>query len=167
MTLVKPGKNDRDGVAPGGKIRFARPEDADAVVWLARASFTMSRFHLDPDISDALAAEVKARWAGNFFTGQRGDAMVVCDTDQGLGGFLQLITTPERLIIDLVAVAEHARRQGRAGDMIAFARRKLPRPETRVGTQVANIASLRLYDKLGFRAVDAKYVFHFHSESDR
>jgi ribosomal protein S18 acetylase RimI-like enzyme len=155
-----------DGALTG--IRLARPEDADAVAHVARTGFRFSRFHLDPAIPDDVACELKAVWAGNFFCGKRGDAMVVCEDKDGVAGFLQLLITPDALVIDLIAVAERARRCGRASAMIAFALRSLePRPEMRVGTQVANTASMRLYESLGFRASGAQYVMHYHAGKER
>ena len=48
--------------------------------------------------------------------------------------------------------------------MINFATNNLDDFEyIRVGTQLANVPSLRLYEKLGFYIVDAAYVFHYHS----
>jgi hypothetical protein len=34
-----------------------------------------------------------------------------------------------------------------------------------VGTQAANVASLRLYESLGFRMRDAKFVLHHHGSA--
>lgn len=151
-------------------IRFARPaspDDAEAVAHVARTSFRYSRFHLDPAIPQAVACELKAVWAGNYFCGKRGDAMVVCEDADGIAGFLQLLVTPEALVIDLIAVAERARRSGRASAMIAFALHNMePRAEMRVGTQVVNTASMRLYEGLGFRVSGAQYVMHYHAEKE-
>ena len=47
--------------------------------------------------------------------------------------------------------------------LIASAARDIPGPKTvRVGTQIANIPSLRLYESLGFRIADTHYVLHYH-----
>jgi ribosomal protein S18 acetylase RimI-like enzyme len=93
--------------------------------------------------------------------------MVVCEDADGIAGFLQLLVTPEALVIDLIAVAERARRSGRASAMIAFALHNMePRAEMRVGTQVVNTASMRLYEGLGFRVSGAQYVMHYHAEKE-
>jgi RimJ/RimL family protein N-acetyltransferase len=47
--------------------------------------------------------------------------------------------------------------------MIAFAARSLPQFTTmRVGTQIANIPSIRLYEAMGFRLVGAQHILHCH-----
>ena len=38
----------------------------------------------------------------------------------------------------------------------------VPRRELRVGTQAANVPSVRLYEPLGFSLASAAYVLHLH-----
>jgi hypothetical protein len=57
------------------ELRAARRGDLDGVVALARSSFIFSRFHLDPYIDGAVADEIKAQWAANYFRGERGDGL--------------------------------------------------------------------------------------------
>ena len=144
--------------------RLARPADAQAVEQIARFSFEVSRFHLDPLLPPGLANEIKAQWAANFFRGQRGDFMVVAEAQGQVAGFLQLLTAPESvLVIDLVAVARQFRGQGLGAAMIRYAARNCGAPaRVRVGTQIANVESLSLYQRLGFRITAAAYVFHLH-----
>ncbi len=145
------------------EIRFAVPEDRQAVRSLAANSFSYSRFHLDPLITDEKANLVKASWADNFFLGKRGDSMVVASVDGKIAGFLQLLYSKEDLIIDLIAVDGLFRRKGVASDMILYAQRNLKGfNKVRVGTQLANIPSIRMYEKLEFIFSDASYVFHYH-----
>jgi GNAT superfamily N-acetyltransferase len=147
--------------------RAARPEDAEAVEQIARTGFEVSRFHLDPQLRPALADEIKAQWAANFFRGQRGDFMVVAECEGAVAGFLQLLTAPESvLVIDLIAVAQPFRGRGLAAAMIQYAARTCGTPQRlRVGTQVANIGSLALYQRLGFRVSASAYMFHLHGAS--
>jgi ribosomal protein S18 acetylase RimI-like enzyme len=149
-------------------VRFACPEDRDAVAEIARTTFRYSRFHLDPLIPRGIANEMKAQWAANFFVGARGDAMVVAEADGVVVGFLQLLRQPnEMLLIDLIGVAPSHQGRGLARAMIGFASthgagEAAPR-RLRVGTQIANTASVRLYESLGLRLADAQYVLHLHS----
>ncbi|ULA68716.1 MAG: GNAT family N-acetyltransferase [Nitrospira sp.] len=159
------------GLSTGGtvsaRVRKAIPEDASAVVNIARQSFRFSRFHLDPDIPPGLANEIKARWAGNFFSRQRGDHMVVAEQDGRVVGFLQLIAAADSvLVIDLIAVQPDARGMGLAAGMIEFANQACGRPRmVRAGTQSANLPSLALYHKLGFQVVSTSHMFHLHGPS--
>jgi ribosomal protein S18 acetylase RimI-like enzyme len=141
--------------------RFAAPGDRDAIRALAGRAFSHSRLHLDAAVPREAADRSRAEWAGNFFSGARGDHMVVAGECLG---FLQLLGPKDGVLtIDLIGVDPTARRRGLARDMIAFAAARLPGiARLRVGTQVANIASLRLYESLGFRVVETSYVLHAH-----
>jgi ribosomal protein S18 acetylase RimI-like enzyme len=146
-------------------IRFAVPEDQDMVVELARKSFIYSRFHLDPCISSEIANTVKGEWVRNYFLGKRGDQMVIASTNGVIEGFVQLLYGQDKtLTIDLVAVDPKHRRKGIAGDMITYSETECKGfDQIQVGTQIANIPSMRLYEKLGFRVSSAHYVFHYHN----
>ncbi len=149
---------------PGNSgARLGEPEDRLSVTQVARESFSFSRFHADPKIEREVANQIKADWAGNFFSGQRGDAMIVAEAQHRIVGFLQLLSSAETLIIDLIAVHPRHRGQGYATAMIACAQRQLSNlAAIRVGTQAANIPAMRMYERLGFRLMAAHHVFHYH-----
>jgi GNAT superfamily N-acetyltransferase len=145
-------------------VRFARAEDRAAVEGIAGRSFVYSRFHLDPEIPKPLADEIKAQWAGNFFHGNRGDHMVVAEQAGRIVGFTQLLRSGEGvLVVDLIAVDGPHRGQGLAKEMIRFSASAVDGVRVmRVGTQIANAESLRVYQDLGFSIVSSAYVFHRH-----
>lgn len=148
----------------GGRARLARAEDQAAVEEIAGRSFIYSRFHLDPGISKLLADKIKTQWVGNYFRGQRGDYMVVGERNGHVVGFLQLLNAPGNVqVIDLIAVDNDHRGKGLAQEMIQYAVAACGTPKTlRAGTQSANIVSLSLYEKLGFRIVSTSYVLHHY-----
>lgn len=155
--------------APGGSpgVRFARPGDREAVEGIAGRAFRYSRFHLDPRLPDALADRVKVVWAGNWFAGARGDGMVVAEDAGAVAGFLQLLWNGGTLVIDLIAVRPESARKGLARAMIGHAQAHgtgdARQPSgIRVGTQAANAPSVGLYESLGFRLRQAKFVLHHH-----
>lgn len=165
------GRHDR-GQERGDKgqgqiqLRFAETSDRDGVVSLARRSFVFSRFHQDPLIPKSVADEIKAQWAGNFFKGERGDRMVVAVSNGTIAGFALLASGDgPSVVIDLIAVDEGCRRRGIAARMIEFVASQDCPNRVVVGTQVANLPSVCLYEKLGFRLTEAQYVFHFHHPS--
>jgi ribosomal protein S18 acetylase RimI-like enzyme len=90
--------------------------------------------------------------------------MVVVEVEGAVVGFLQLLRAADgALVIDLIAVDERYRRRGLGGEMIAFVEAKAGAGQLiRVGTQIANTASIRLYEGVGFRMTEAQYVFHYH-----
>ena len=147
-----------------GRVRFARDGDRDAVANLAARTIRYSRFHLDPHIPDPTANRIKAAWAANFFAGKRGDAMVVANGGAGVAGFLQILRTDDRVqIYDLLAIDAAARGQGLGQSMVAFAEREADGIERlQLGTQIANTASLRFFEGLGFRVARAHYILHRH-----
>ena len=163
VTLERLGLSHDPATVQSG-VRLARPEDEQAVVALARRSFQCSRFHLDPELDDRVADEIKAQWVANFFRGRRGDRLIVADSASGVAGFL--LALEERhgtIVIDLVAVDDQQRGRGIAADMTRFAQGCFPGlSRMRVGTQLANAAALRAYQKLGFTVSGAAYVFHQH-----
>ena len=72
-----------------------------------------------------MADEIKAQWAANFFSGQRGDRLVVAvlneKPSEKIVGFALLATGGRvEVVIDLIAVDEAYRRRGIAAEMIAF-----------------------------------------------
>lgn len=145
-------------------LRFAEPADHEKVRELAEESFECSRFHLDPKITVQTASRIKAQWAANYFAGNRGQQMIVSEIEGRIVGFAQLLYIAERSVaVDLIAVDKKVRRKGIGCDMLRYAECHHQRFEKIcVGTQVANTASIRLYEKFGFRFVGANYTFHFH-----
>ncbi len=145
-------------------VGFATPAMAAAVGEVAERSFVHDRFHRDPEIPAATANAVKRSWALNFFAGRRGDWMAVACRDGRPVGFLQLLRSPaDDLVIDLIAVDRDCRGRGLARAMVGFAAANCAcGGRIVVGTQIANVASVRLYEGMGFRLDAAHYVLHHH-----
>jgi len=165
ITLAHTGAS---AAAPAGEytVRFSEPHDESGVTELARRSFRFSRFHLDPAFPQVLADTVKATWAGNFFRGQRGDLMAIATKGKDVIGFLQCLKAPDGiLVIDLFAVDAVFRRQGIARAMIAHAQARTPGiARVRVGTQLANLPSINLFESQGYKVEAAEYVLHYHGK---
>jgi ribosomal protein S18 acetylase RimI-like enzyme len=160
------------GAFPAGarSARHAQPADEAAVRAVAATSFSQTRFHLDPRIGGTDADRVKEQWAGNFFAGKRGEWMIVAEDGGRVAGFLQAFRTANRrLVIDLIGVEPGSRSKGLGRSMIPFAGQAClgAAAPMIVGTQVANLRSLRLYESLGFRVMGASYVLHLHREDLR
>lgn len=146
-------------------VRFARSEDRSPVGGVARRSFEFSRFHLDPRIPSDLANRVKEAWVESYFAGTRGDGMVVREAGGTVTSFLAILLDEARraVTIDLIAVDPLQRGRGYASDMIGFVETRFAGLSCiRVGTQMANVPSLRMYGKLGFQIAESSYVFHYH-----
>jgi ribosomal protein S18 acetylase RimI-like enzyme len=153
--------------APGKQVRFARSDDEAAVRRIAASEFRFDRFHRDPAVANETADRIKQEWAGNYFAGGRGEWMVVAEAGNAVVGFMQLLRgQQDSLVIDLIAVTAEQRGGGLARAMIGHAVREcLGRDAAMtVGTQIANLPSLALYEGLGFRIVSADHVLHLHRE---
>lgn len=144
--------------------------DVEAVGRLAERSFRCSRFHLDPQIPDHHANRIKQAWAANLAAQRRGNGCLVARIDGGVVGFLGVVLVGSgdetTAVIDLIAVspAYQGRQIGRllvgrfAEWAIGQAAGKLV-----VGTQAANVMSVRFYESLGFRLSSSAYVLHRHA----
>lgn len=147
-------------------IREARPEDAPAVIELARHACLYDRFHQDPHIPPEIADAIQAEIVGSFFLGAPHEKMFVAEQDNTLLGFLfirfDIMNNTPTLIIDTLAVAPHARRQGIAHALIDQSLERTRYTHARVGTQLANTPALQLYQKSGFIVKEAFYILHRH-----
>lgn len=160
------------GLAPAGSgavdVHDVRAEEHAAVLDIAGRAFQFSRFHLDPLVPRALAHRVKREWIANYLRGGRGERLLVATIDGRPVGFLAVLAAEVdgklARVIDLVAVAPEAQGLGAGTALVsAFVRvAGAVSDRLRVGTQVANATSIRLYQRLGFQIVHSAYVLHLH-----
>ena len=149
----------------GRGIRFAQAKDEVDIINLASQSFEYSRFHLDDFFPKKLANTIKGDWVRNFFLGKRGDKMIVAQKGKSIAGFLLVLEEKKGIIIDLIAVDKGFRRQGIASKMISYLEKVFYGSQRIiVGTQISNIASMKLYENFGFRVFESSYVFHYHKQ---
>lgn len=156
--------------ATGSACRIAplEPAWADDVLDIAGRCFRTSRFHLDPEIPDALAHRVKREWIRSYVEGRRGVELLVALLDDRPAGFLAVLAHERDgrcvRVIDLVGVAEEAQGRGIGAALVTrfIERHAVPADELRVGTQIANTPSLALYARLGFVLCRSDYVLHLH-----
>jgi ribosomal protein S18 acetylase RimI-like enzyme len=146
-------------------VRFSNHSDQESILKIAGNSFTYDRFHNDILITQESANKIKVEWAKNYFRNARGNWMIVAEDNGIISGFLQLIHDSDgALIIDLIAVDIYNRHKGIAQKMICFAMQNCETKTevVRVGTQLGNLPSISLYQKMGFSIMSAQYVFHRH-----
>jgi ribosomal protein S18 acetylase RimI-like enzyme len=91
--------------------------------------------------------------------------MIVVEQGRYITGFLQLIDQKDgQWLIDLIGVRNANKGQGIASQLIQYCVDSCENVQiVKVGTQLANRSSIRLYERIGFRFEDASYVFHFHT----
>ncbi|MGZ3426747.1 MAG: N-acetyltransferase family protein [Polyangia bacterium] len=157
----------RAGGSPGVTVDELTPGDADLVLDIAGSAYQYSRFHLDPLVPDELAHRIKREWCRNYVRKVRGDRLFVAKIDGRPVGFLAALRTGahgrEAAVIDLVGVDRgHQRRGVGAALTQAFIDHYRGATSLQVGTQVANVPSMRLYEQLGFSITKTQYVLHLH-----
>jgi ribosomal protein S18 acetylase RimI-like enzyme len=150
------------------EVVLARPQDESAVLEIAESCFRYSRFHLDPLIEKRKADRIKRSWMQSYFDGARGESVLVARQGSQIVGFLGVLSASQVgqscHVIDLLGV--HPDHQGcGVGDRLTKAfldRASHAVSLVRVGTQAANVPSVRLYEKNGFRLAESTYVLHAH-----
>lgn len=164
---------DPHTLPPDCVVRSAGPSDAEAVQAIASNCFIYSRFHLDPLFSKEQADRVKFEWVRSYCAGRRGERLLVAEIQGQPAGFLAILAAmahdrPCR-VIDLVGVAPAFQRRGVGRALVSqFMSSYLGVCDLlRVGTQVANIPSTRLYEQCGFQLADSAYVLHAHVRGGR
>lgn len=143
-------------------------EQQEQVLAIAGSAFQYTRFHLDPLVPNGIADRIKYEWIANYVRKQRGTALLVASDGQRAMGFLAVLASihdgQQVRTIDLLGVARNSRRRGVATALVAafIARYRGCANSLRVGTQVANLPSLQLYQNFGFSIVKTAYVMHMH-----
>lgn len=169
VTFEREWRREREATGTSDVVtRDATPADASALLEIAGTCFVYSRFHQDPRIPLEVANRVKRGWVESYLEGRRGDRLLVADVAGVPSGFLAALSVKlaeQTLgVIDLIGVRPERQGSGVGRALVdAFVcgspgiwRR------WRVGTQVANIPSVRLYERCGFRLVESSYVLHAH-----
>lgn len=159
-TLLTYEKQPSEKAAADPRLREARPTDRERVKQIAGRSFRFSRFHVDPGFGPGAGNRIKEAWAENFFRGVRGDRMLVTEESGNLNGFILLLEKPEGAVVDLVAVDPAFQGKGVGTALLLGAETKGRRISA--GTQQANLASCRLYQKCGYKVEKSEWVFHLH-----
>ncbi len=164
----RPAKEPIAPVSQNVMVRDVLPADHEALLTMAYSCFDFSRFHLDPLISKETANLIKRNWVFNYILGKRGERLLVAEMEGKPVGFLCELSAAahgERInIIDLIGVDRAYQGRGAGRALVNFFTHSSARSyqRLRVGTQVANIPSLRLYEACGFRVSQTTYVLHAH-----
>ena len=153
---------------PRYSVREIRREEHQPVLDIAASCFRYSRFHLDPKVPKTTANRVKHDWILNYIRGQRGEKLFVALVDRKPAGFLAVLTSKLNGMcirtIDLIGVSNAFQNQGigRALVRCFIQQHKDQSDYLQVGTQVANVPSMRLYQKLDFAVTKSQFVMHMH-----
>lgn len=139
------------------KVRETCKSDKINVTEIASKAFHNARFYQDPKIETQVASQIKKDWVSNFYSGQRGSQLFVCEKKNGLiVGFILLKDN----IIDLIATMPNYSRIGVASQLVSYANKNVGL--LKVGTQSTNTSSLKFYLNNNFSIIETKFTLHKH-----
>jgi ribosomal protein S18 acetylase RimI-like enzyme len=144
-------------------VTSAEPFHQSEITNIAATSFRHSRFHQDPKIGTALGDLIKKEWVGNFFRGQRGDALWIAKDADKVVGFCLLFIKVSHIVIDLIAAHADYRGKGVGGALLAAIRRAYPDKEIVAGTALESKA-VGFYRHYGFGEQKRQMTYHYHRE---
>lgn len=138
---------------------LATSDDKDRVVELSKF-LDNSRFNIDKNISSEESKMIKESWVSNFFSGQRGDGLIVYKENNSINGFLLYLKKRRHLVIDLIVVNPKTRKKDVGKNMIYFLSSLHNGLNIQAGTQSSNSTAVIFYQKLGFRLLSSKIILH-------
>lgn len=151
-------------------FRQGKMEDMAQCLDIASQSYTLDRFHSDPLISKERADQVHRLWVENSFRKISADQVWVAEYQQNAHAYytgsidkVSQQVFPDTIgHIGLVAAGQAVRGKEVATALCVFALhgfRQMGVRHVEVGTQIANIAAQRIYQKAGFRPVNSFLTF--------
>lgn len=138
------------------------PGDTDEICQLANDAFTKSRYFHDPYLSREAANKIFQGWTRNNLTG-RADINIAAKYKGEMIGYLQGLSKGDEYVLDLMAVKPSYEGKRVAFHLLAHL---IEQPETlkhktvTAGTQLHNVRAIRLYERMGFTAVQSYYYYH-------
>lgn len=143
---------------------LAALDDTDQMAAIAATAFPLSRFSVDPHLDDRRCELFYDTWVRNSMNGQMADAVVVSRNDRQVDGFVTMRLRPDRTAsLPLVAIRSDRRGRGVGNRLVTGALSWLAAQgamNVDVVTQLSNLSAVRLYESVGFQAVDAGHWLH-------
>jgi GNAT superfamily N-acetyltransferase len=160
--------------------RGAKLEDLPVLLEITREAFSSStRFHLDPNLSDSAATRLHEVWLKNCLSGERADAVLVADGEQGLSGYITCSLMRGAMEagsvrvaeIGLFAVSKASRGRGVGGHLMRAVLswcRSMGVEWVQVDTESINRPAANFYMYSGFSFIGSWFSLHrWHGEKDR
>ena len=143
-------------------VRLASKYDANACSNIAQNCFTHDRYHTDQYLDNKIADHSKYAWAQNSILG-RSDVNFVIELEDQIVGFISCLQERNSATIDLIGVSTEAQGKGIGTILVkaVISHYSNRVSAIKVGTQLNNEASVRLYNSNGFKKVDEAITFHW------
>lgn len=142
--------------------------DENKILDIAESGFVYSRFHLDPNISNVTANSIKKMWIKNYLDKKRGERLLIVKDNNNVAGFLAELKSKKENkligIIDLISIDKNFQGKSLGKKLVNYWLNDCydKYDVFKVGTQIANIPSIKLYESCGFRLSDSLYIMHLH-----
>lgn len=150
--------------------RNYRPDDYQAVLDVATTAFKgyPNRFSVDPHLNDEQAGKFYLEWTKKFCRGKQMEQLIVAEKKDRVIGFLGWQSnqdlyrlTGKRVVGRGLGACYPLRFNGYYDLLHEATRRALQTADScEYDTQSFNMATMNLYQQLGFRFVRAKYTLH-------
>jgi ribosomal protein S18 acetylase RimI-like enzyme len=145
----------------GVPMRLVRDSDLPALRELAAHAFVFSRFAVDPFFTSEQVADFHRQWITNLCAGLA-QAVLVCEVDGEVAGFVSCAMSGEEGRIPLIATHGGYRRLGLGRALVSAALRWFAGAGARVihvKTQAHNYPALGLYHRAGFNVSKTELTF--------
>lgn len=144
-------------------VKLAGENDKDALSTIAKSEHNGSRFFNDPRLKDK-ANMLYAEWIKKDLENENTDVFVIEKSGE-IAGYISCNydNKIKRGRINLIAVKREYQRMGLGKALLSYAINnffKKGMMSVYVGTHLANLSSMNLYIKTGFKLVNAEYSLH-------
>lgn len=152
-------------LSEGVHLRMGQASDFEPLRYVARDSYTQTRFFSDPRFSHAQCADLYETWLRRSLLEQWADGVVVAEVDGVPMGYVtgHLDAQHQRARIGLVGVHEATRGRSVGAAMLAKTLQwfhEAGMTSVEVTTQARNIPAQRLYQRAGFIAQSVGLWYH-------
>jgi dTDP-4-amino-4,6-dideoxy-D-galactose acyltransferase len=140
--------------------RWYDEKDIPEMRRIAASSFTYDHHHQDKRFKKEKVDEMHSLWVDKCI--RDGYEIDVAEKDEQVAGFMTTTKKDGSCYIELIAVDEKFRGQGIAESLLRFSltRAAFDVERATVETQLANVAAIRLYEKVGFKVAESFYTLH-------
>lgn len=139
-------------------IFLAKKQDLKVIKEIAKNSFRKSHFYKNKDLEISKIDALYEKWILNKFEDKNN--IYIYKEEDIIKGFLLAIENQSEAKIDLIAVDSRFKGKGIGKELILNFFQSNISKKSYVGTQITNIAAMKLYEKVGYKIFDFTYIFH-------
>lgn len=139
-------------------IFLAEEKDINEVSEISKKAYRMSHFYFNEKLEKKEIDELYGKWIKNKY--KQGQKIYVYKKNDIIQGFLLEKISDEEAIIELIAVNEEFKGQKIGKSLVEFFFNENLSKKGFVGTQISNIAAIKLYENMGYKIEKFTHIFH-------